>query len=149
MRGEIATVLGHRSAADVDVDRAFNELGFDSLSAVELRNRLAATTGLQLPATLIFDYPNPHALTGYLLGLVDEQGGAAPTLEAELDRLDALLAAVPDDEAERRRVSARLQELLTRLSGAAREAEGATVAERLADASDDEIFGFIDKELGA
>jgi len=47
------------------------------------------------------------------------------------------------------RVSARLQELLTRLSGAAREAEGATVAERLADASDDEIFGFIDKELGA
>ena len=66
----------------------------------------------------------------------------------ELDRLDALLAAAPGDEAERRRVSARLQELLARLGGTPQAQDGVTVAERLADASDDEIFGFIDEQLG-
>jgi pimaricinolide synthase PimS1 len=148
IRAEIATVLGHRSATDVDPDRAFTELGFDSLSAVELRNRLAAATGLQLPATLTFDYPSAHTLTNHLLSLLGELGETAPALELELDRLDALLAAAPEDESERRRVSARLQELLARLGGTPQGEDGVTVAERLQAASDDEIFGFIDNELG-
>ena len=66
VRSHIATVLGNTTAEAIDPDRAFQELGFDSLTAVEMRNRLKTATGLALSPTLIFDYPTPNGLVGYI-----------------------------------------------------------------------------------
>ena len=76
VRAQAAVALGHTRSEVIDPQRAFREMGFDSLTAVELRNRLAAMTGLRLPATLVFDYPTPLDLTQHILGQVS---GAADT----------------------------------------------------------------------
>ena len=96
VRSHIATVLGNTSPEAIDPDKAFQELGFDSLTAVEMRNRLKAATGLALSPTLIFDYPNSAALAGYfrqeLVGTATESAPQVAPGEAEIQRV---VASIP------------------------------------------------------
>ncbi|HEX3759766.1 MAG TPA: type I polyketide synthase, partial [Kofleriaceae bacterium] len=93
VRAEAAAVLGVAPGA-VAADRALQELGLDSLKAIELRNRLTAVAGLRLPATLLFDHPTPHALAGLLLDrLFARAPGSPPPAGAALDGASASGAA--------------------------------------------------------
>ncbi|GAB2809259.1 hypothetical protein GCM10027073_47390 [Streptomyces chlorus] len=89
VRTEAAAVLGHASAESFPERRAFRDIGFDSVTAVDLRNRIVAATGLTLPSTLVFDFPNPVALAGFLKGAAlgggPEPASAARTTSAGAD----------------------------------------------------------------
>ncbi|WP_308405412.1 type I polyketide synthase, partial [Streptomyces rugosispiralis] len=96
VRSHVAAVLGHRRPEAIDADRAFKELGFDSLAAVTLRNRLNAATGLSLPSTLLFDHPTVTALVTLLraevLGLENGADAAVPVAVATDDEPIAIVA---------------------------------------------------------
>ncbi|MGH9061777.1 MAG: beta-ketoacyl reductase, partial [Acidimicrobiales bacterium] len=145
VRAEAAAVLGHPSPDTVDVGEEFRRLGFDSLTAVELRNRLGTATGLTLPATLVFDYPTPHVLAQHLQAeLFGEDGPAdGAALLAGIDQLESTLSAA--DEVTKTGVAVRLRKLLAQCGGAGTD-DG--VADRLQAASPDEVLAFIDHELG-
>ncbi len=93
VRGHASTVLGHSGAEGIGPRQAFQEVGFDSLAAVNLRNSLNGATGLRLPATLIFDYPTPEALVGYLRTELLRE--ADDGLDEREDELRQILASVP------------------------------------------------------
>ncbi|MFE5936546.1 SDR family NAD(P)-dependent oxidoreductase [Streptomyces sp. NPDC056470] len=94
VRGKVAAVLGHAGAGSIAPDRAFNDIGFDSMAAVELRNRLNAATGLRLPSTLVFDHPAPSALASYLLSRVVAEKAPAAARARTAGRADEPIAIV-------------------------------------------------------
>ncbi|MFG3003605.1 type I polyketide synthase [Streptomyces calvus] len=150
VREQAARVLGHATPKAVDVTQEFRELGFDSLTALELRNHLATATGLRLPATLVFDYPTPTALAEHFVSELapGDERPQGPSLLAELDRLEALFAAGEHDEITRAGLALRLGQMLDKVRGSAPEQTGTPVDDAFESASADEVFAFIDNELG-
>ncbi|UFQ99993.1 SDR family NAD(P)-dependent oxidoreductase [Streptomyces sp. Go40/10] len=146
VRDAIAAVLGYGSPGAVDTTRGLVDLGFDSLTAVELRNRLARATGLTLPLTLVFDHPDGEALAAHLTAALAP--AAAEPSTGDLDRFARLDPAAADGPT-RDRVAAELRRLLDAWTPVpAAPAGSATDPSRLSTASADEIFDFIRNELG-
>jgi acyl carrier protein len=149
VRSSVATVLAHGTPESIAADQQFKQLGFDSLTAVELRNRLNAATGLRLPATLTFDYPTPKALVAFLLselvGSQDKQ--RLRTVVDTIAKLESALEELgPDADTD---VAGSLQRLLTKWRD--KTAAPAPVAEEKDDLDEitaDDLFDLLDDELG-
>jgi acyl transferase domain-containing protein/short-subunit dehydrogenase/acyl carrier protein len=148
VRERVAAVLDLPSPEALDPTRSFRDVGFDSLTAVELRNSLVAATGVQLSAAVVFDHPTPTALASHLEGLLLK---AVPTVRlpvlAQLDQLAVALGGLEPDDDLRPQVATRLRSLALAFE-APGEAPDDDVAGKLDASTDDEIFEFIRTEFG-
>ncbi|MET9258340.1 acyltransferase domain-containing protein, partial [Streptomyces sp. NPDC003717] len=155
VRGQVAAVLRYEPGQEVEPDKAFKDLGFDSLVVVELRNRLRGATGLRLPATLVYNFPTPRALAEHLLARILPDGGAAELpVAAHVDDLDEALAGLALDDPRRLGLVRRLRALLWKHADAAgavdrADESGQRDSDDLSEASADDMFALIDREWGS
>ncbi|WP_063044779.1 type I polyketide synthase [Nocardia pseudovaccinii] len=151
VRAHVTAVLGRDVVSALDADRStFQDLGFDSLGAVELRNRVKADTGLALAATVVFDYPTPAALAEYLREQLIDGPGEKPvrSIDAVFEDLESALATGNRGEEEKARIVARLQSIAT--SWAARiDTAGVHRDDDVENADEAELFAILDSELEA
>ncbi|WP_347813619.1 type I polyketide synthase [Actinomadura sp. 6K520] len=149
VRSTTAAVLNHADPDSIGTDQAFKDLGIDSLTAVQLRNRLSSATGLSLPATLVFDRPSPGALTEYLLTRLvpADDGGSGRTLTEVVNKLESALDLLDLDDAQWTGVTVRLENLLRRSRGRGLPPADGEVPGELASATDEELFEALDNEL--
>ncbi|MYQ89836.1 MULTISPECIES: SDR family NAD(P)-dependent oxidoreductase, partial [unclassified Streptomyces] len=146
VRAEVAAVLGHPKPEGIDVTAEFKNLGFDSLTSVELRNRLNRVTGLRLPATLIFDHPTPEAVVNHFLAtLVPAEAAPDIRILEDADRMDAAMSAFTGDSRTHARISARLEALLRKWNSV--QGSSAGLGDDLEAMSDDDLFDALDDEL--
>ena len=144
---EAAVVLQHASSSSIDAARPFKEMGFDSLTAVELRNRVAAACELRLPVTVVFDYPTPEALARHICAeLAQPEANIADAVQAELGRLQGMLFSLPEEDATSAQLNARLETFLVALRERGMLSETLMGGE-LGGVSDDEVLDLIDREL--
>ncbi|WP_433754835.1 type I polyketide synthase [Nocardia sp. CA-135398] len=139
VRTHVAAVLGHPGPEAVDPDLSFQELGFDSLAAVELRNRLAQATGITLPATVAFDHPTPISVARHFRMSLPISETAKFDFAARIDEIESALTEFASDSREHIEAIRRIRQLTARFDSA----RAATVP-----SSDDELFAFIDSDLG-
>ncbi|WP_256107893.1 type I polyketide synthase, partial [Streptomyces sp. ODS05-4] len=154
---EAAVVLGLGESGAVDADQVFKEVGLDSLMAVELRRRLAAETGLSLPATLAFDHPTPAAIATFLHQQLAPAPGAAgrprrpatATLtRAQIDGLVELLRSATPQQLEAQGLAGGLLDLKDGLAKAVVPAEPAAEEGLDADGSTEDLLQFLDQKFG-
>ncbi|MFE5526824.1 acyltransferase domain-containing protein [Embleya sp. NPDC056538] len=146
VRAQAAAVLGHAGIGEIGPERAFKEVGFDSLTAVELRNRLIRGTGVGLRSTLVFDFPTPRILARHLSGRLVEAASPIGALLADLDRFEGELHAVLGEADARDRLAERLRRLLADCT--APDESAPTTADDVSDvqsATDDELFSLVDQ----
>ncbi|WNI23574.1 beta-ketoacyl synthase N-terminal-like domain-containing protein [Streptomyces sp. ITFR-16] len=160
VRTHVAVVLGYASGTVVETDLAFRDMGFDSLAAVELRKRLTAASGCDLPATLIFDYPTPRAVAAFLAERLESEsdaaaGDPAAAALAELDRIETVLSGFPTAEGDAETISARAAAITTRLEALVRRwrdvhGDPASTGEGpdFETVTDEELFDVLDSEFG-